>query len=200
MNVTFDEGTLFYELYAALLSYVNSKLNVVADHFSDSRGYTATPLEARVNLRNVVFDHRELIDQFIAENPAHLPTGELEIVGSWKNALVGKFFVFRYLSKYTVFFSCMGAPKKAYGVLGLADPPEKIIGPYLPRLITTVLLPFKGKINLRRFVSGAQHFIRRRHQEVAQRRVSGGEGGVRDYHVTRRPASSATRETEENQK
>ena len=54
--------------------------------------------------------------------------------------------LFRYLSKYTVFFSCMGAPKKAYGVLGLADPPEKIIGPYLPRLITTVLLPFKGKI------------------------------------------------------
>jgi hypothetical protein len=45
-----------------------------------------------------------------------------------------------------VFFSGVGDPKKAYGVLGLADPLDKIIGPFLPRMMTTVLLPFKGKI------------------------------------------------------
>ena len=28
MNVTFDEGKLFYDLYAALLSFVNRKLKV----------------------------------------------------------------------------------------------------------------------------------------------------------------------------
>lgn len=146
MNVTFEEGKLFYELYAALLSYVNNKLNVVPERFSNSREYMATPPEARVAIRDALFEHRELIDQFIAENPAHLPTDHLEIVSSWKNALVGKFFILRYLSKYAVFFTGVGVPKKAYGVLGLADPLEQVIGPNLPRLITTALLPWKGKI------------------------------------------------------
>lgn len=49
MNVTFDEGKLFYELYAALLSYVNRKLNVVTEQFSDSREYSATPPETRAD-------------------------------------------------------------------------------------------------------------------------------------------------------
>ena len=154
MNVTFDEGKLFYDLYAALLSYVNRKLNVVTEQFSDSREYTATPPEARTAIRDALYDHRELIDQFVAENPAQLSADELEIVGSWKHALVGKFYVLRYLSKYTVFFSSEGSPNKAYGVLGLADPLEEVIGPYLPRLITAVLLPFKGRIIYDGLVSG----------------------------------------------
>jgi hypothetical protein len=54
MNVTFDEGVLFYELYAVLLSYVNRKLNVVTEQFSDSREYTATPPEARTAIRDAL--------------------------------------------------------------------------------------------------------------------------------------------------
>ena len=79
---------------------------------------------------------------------------QLEIVASWKHAVVGKFYVFRYLAKYTVFLTSGGSPNKAYGVLGLADPLEEVIGPYLPRLITAVLLPFKGKIIYDGLVSG----------------------------------------------
>ena len=91
----------------------------------------------------------------VAENPAQLSADELEIVDSWQHALVGKFYVLRHLSKYTVFFGISsGAPSKAYGVLGLADPLEEVIGPYLPRLITTVLLPFKGRIIFDGLVSG----------------------------------------------
>ena len=74
-----------------------------------------------------------------------MSSDELEIVATWKHAVVGKFYVFRYLSKYTIFLSSGGSPNKAYGVLGLADPLEEVIGPYLPRLITTVLLPFKAR-------------------------------------------------------
>ena len=35
MNLTFDEGKLFYDLYAALLSFVNRKVNVVTEQFKD---------------------------------------------------------------------------------------------------------------------------------------------------------------------
>ncbi len=54
MNVTFDEGVLFYELYAALLSYVKRNLNVVTERVSDSREYTATPPEARTAIRDAL--------------------------------------------------------------------------------------------------------------------------------------------------
>lgn len=154
MNLTFDEGKLFYDLYAALLSFVNRKLKVSPEQFSDSRGYTSTPPEARVAIRDALFARRELIDEFVHDNPANLKADELEIVGSWKHALPGKFCVLRYLKKYTVFLTSGGSPNRAYGVLGLADPLEAVIGPRLPRLVTTVLLPFKGRIIYDGLVSG----------------------------------------------
>jgi hypothetical protein len=154
MNLTFDEGKLFYDLYAALLSFVNRKLKVSTEQFSTSAEYTSTPPQARVAVRDALFAQRELIDEFVKENPANLSSDQLEIVASWKHAVVGKFYVFRYLTKYTVFLTSGGSPNKAYGVLGLADPLEEVIGPYLPRLITAVLLPFQGKIIYDGLVSG----------------------------------------------
>lgn len=154
MNLTFDEGNLFYDLYAAVLSFVNRKLKVSAEQFSNSAEYTSTPPEARVAVRDALFAHRELIDEFVKENPANLSTDQLEIVGSWKHAVAGKFYVLRYLTRYAVFLSSGGSPSKAYGVLGLADPLERLIGPYLPRLIQTVLLPFQGKIIYDGLISG----------------------------------------------
>ena len=154
MNLTFDEGNLFYDLYAALLSFANRKLVVSPDQFSNSREYTSTPPDARVAIRDALFAHREMTDEFVRDNPANLKADDSEIVGSWKHAVVGKFYVFRYLKKYTVFLTSGGSPNKAYGVLGLADPLEEVIGPSLPRLVTTVLLPFRGKIIYDGLVSG----------------------------------------------
>ena len=93
MNLTFDEGNLFYDLYAALLSFVNRKLEVSPEQFSDSREYTSTPPEARVAIRDALFAHRELIDEFVRDNPANLKADDLEIVVTWKHAVVGKFYV-----------------------------------------------------------------------------------------------------------
>lgn len=146
MNVTFDEGLLFYDLYVALLSSVNGKLRIISEQFSNSREYTFTPPEARTAVRDVVFAHRELIDEFVEDNPMNLTADHLEIVANWKHAVVGKFYVLRYLKKFTVFLTSGDSPTKAFGVLGLADPLEDVIGPSLPRLVTTVLLPFRGKI------------------------------------------------------
>ena len=59
--------------------------------------------------------------------------------------MTGRFYVFRELTKYTVFLSTT-SPAIAYGVLALSQPFEELIGPYLPVLTQTVLLPFKGVI------------------------------------------------------
>lgn len=146
MQVTFEDGKLFYELFSALLGYVNRTLNIIPEQFSETSEYVALPPPARCKVRDALYEHRELIDQFVAENPAGLSPEEVEIVASWKHALAGKFYVFRYLSKHTVFLSSGGSPNKAYGVLGLADPIEKVIGPYVPILVNAVLLPLKGQI------------------------------------------------------
>ena len=112
------------------------------------------PPEKRLAVRNALFRPPGTDRRVHKENPAGLPADELEIVAAWKHAVVGKFYVFRYLTKYTVFLSSGGSPNKAFGVLGLADPLEEVISPYLPRLIETVLLPFRGKIIYDGLVSG----------------------------------------------
>lgn len=153
MQVTFDDGKLFYDLYSALLSFVNGKLKVIPEQFSDSKGYTSLPPGKRLAVRDALYAHRELLDEFVKENPAKLSSDQLEIVGNWKHAVIGQFFIFRYLSKYAIFLNT-NSPKKAYGVLALADLFEELVGPYLPRLIQTVLLPFKDKIIYDGLLSG----------------------------------------------
>ena len=90
MQVTIEEGKLFYKLYSALLGYVNRKLGIVPGQFSDSSEYTSLPPQTRGKVRDPLYEHRELIDQFVAENPAGLSPEELETVVGWKHALVGR--------------------------------------------------------------------------------------------------------------
>jgi hypothetical protein len=147
MQVTIEEGKLFYKLFAALLGYVNQKLAVVPEQFSKEIEYTSLPPQTRGKVREALYEHRELIGQFVTENPAGLPPEELEIVAGWKNALVGKFYIFRCLKKHTIFICISEKPYKAYGVLGLADPIEEVVGHRsLPILCNAVLLPFNGQI------------------------------------------------------
>jgi hypothetical protein len=146
MQVTIEEGKLFYKLFSALLGYVNGKLNLIPEQFSVESEYTLLPPQARGKVRDALYEHRQLIDQFVAENPAGLSQEELEIVTSWKHALVGKFYIFRHLKKHTIFINISNQPYKAYGVLGLADPIEEVVSRPLPVLCNAVLLPFQGQI------------------------------------------------------
>ena len=79
------------------------------------------------------------------DNPAQLTAQELAIVAGWKHAVIGNFYVFRYLKQYAVFLTDK-TPPKAYGVLALASPFEEVVGPYLPVLVKGVLLPINGRI------------------------------------------------------
>ena len=145
MHLPFGEGKLFYKLYAALCSYANRKLNVVSGDFADPERFTSLPPETRLKVRDALHAQPELIDQFVQENPAQLPAEELAVVAGWKHAVIGDFYVFRYLKQYAVFLAAK-APMKAYGVLALASPFEEVVGPYLPVLVKGVLLPINGRI------------------------------------------------------
>jgi hypothetical protein len=98
----------------------------------------------RLDVRKA-FDDIDLIQRFVDENPAQLSEDELEIVLSWRHQISGTFYVFRQLKNYMVFLDG-GDPPMAYGVVALTLPFEDMIGPYLPQLTETVLLPFQGRI------------------------------------------------------
>ena len=146
MNVSPEDSRVFYKLYSSLMFFANQRLHVLDAPVADATAYEALPPESRAKVRSALYDRRELIDELIQENPDNLAAEELAIVSGWRQALVGKFYVFRHLKKYTVFLSSRGSPNKAYGVVGLVDPLEDVIGPDLPILAEAVLLPFKGQI------------------------------------------------------
>jgi hypothetical protein len=145
MKLSLEDCEIFYKLYAFLLSYTNQMLKVVPEKFATSDEYTVLPAETRMNVRDALYAHPELIPEFVLINPAHLATDELEIVSSWRHALVGGFYILRHLKRYAVFLD-EKAPPKAYGVLALADSFEEVVGSGLPLRAKTVLLPFKGRV------------------------------------------------------
>jgi hypothetical protein len=95
-------------------------------------------------IRDALYQHPELIDRFISENPQGFEPDQLKIIDSWKGFRAGVFYIERFLKKYTVFIS---DTDRVYGVLGLRDSLEDIIHKsYLPLMVKAVLLPFKGQI------------------------------------------------------
>ncbi len=135
----------FFKLHRTLMFFVNQRLKVVPDELASPEAFAALAPEVRLKVRTALLDHTELIQSFVEENPAHLTEEELAIVRSWQQLVAGKFYIFRELTKYTVFLSTDKQPI-AYGVLALSQPFEELVGPYLPVLTETVLLPYKGMI------------------------------------------------------
>jgi len=136
---------LFFRLHRTLMFFVNQRLKVIPDNLALPEEFAALSPEVRLKVRDALLANVDLIDSFVAKNPARLSEGELDIVRSWRHLVTGNFYVFRELKKYTVFLSTTD-PAIAYGVLALSQPFEDLIGPYLPVLTQTVLLPFKDKI------------------------------------------------------
>jgi hypothetical protein len=139
------DGILFFKLHRALMHFVNQRLKVVTGKMASPDEFSHLSPEARLKVRDAFLGHTDTLASFVEENPAHLTEEELDIVRSWRHFVYGKFYIFRQLQKYTVFLSSAKQPV-AYGVLALSLPLEEVIGPYLPVMTDTMLLPFKDVI------------------------------------------------------
>lgn len=144
MKLSKEDVELFYKLYHPLLVYAKKKFNIVRSTTSPE-DLKKFPLEEINKLRDRLYEHPELIDLFVGENPLDFSTNELKIINSWENFVKGKFIIFHYLKNYTIFLD-EGTPSKAYGVLALNTPFKDMFGPTLPIMVEAVLLPFNDKI------------------------------------------------------
>jgi len=135
---------LFYRLLWRLLFYAGEQLEFLP-HLASPEALSQLDEETWRRLRDRLYEHPDLFDSFASANPFRFTKDELDIVRSWRGFLRGKFFVWRYLRKYTVFLTGEGEAL-AYGVVAPNKPFELMLGPHLPVAIEAVLLPFKDKI------------------------------------------------------
>ncbi len=140
-----QDAELFFKLHRTLMFFVNQRLKVVSGDIANPEEFSGLSPDVRLKVRDAFLEHLDLIQSFVDENPAQFPKDELDIVLFWRNLAAGKFYIFRELKNYTVFLSSEKQPI-AYGVLALSQPFEELVGPYLPVIVQTVLLPFKDKI------------------------------------------------------
>lgn len=144
MLLTPKDAELFFRLQRTFLHYISQRLQLLPDA-SGADDFEHLSAEEIGKIRDASTAQPELLDGFIAENPAELDTSELAIVDSWRHFVKGGFFLFRQLKQHMVFLS-MDEPAVAYGVTALTNPFADLIGPRLPVMVQAVLLPFKDRI------------------------------------------------------
>ncbi|HTG44526.1 MAG TPA: DUF6398 domain-containing protein, partial [Verrucomicrobiae bacterium] len=150
MFLSREESDLFLTLHCALMQYVNRQLNVLDP---PEALYPAFPADQRCLVVKAFLSRLDLLDSFIAANPAALSQDELEIVSGWRYLVSGRFIALRQLRKHMILVRGDESPT-AYAVLGLSEPMESVIPQPLPAMIETVLLPFRGRIIYDGMVAG----------------------------------------------
>jgi len=142
MKLTKQDVELFFKLMWSLQNYVNTKLAIISDIRTVDEYGQLSPSE-KLDVRDALYDHIELIDSYVEENPHGLSPEELDIVKGWKNFQRGDYFIERFLKNYAIFIG----KGKVYAVSALYESFEGLL-PYirLPYYAKAVLLPFKGKI------------------------------------------------------
>jgi hypothetical protein len=137
------ERELFFRNFLGLLSCVNDRYNLVQG-FGHPEGPAGIDSDTIVTLRDKLWNDAGIIDEYI-DSIWDMQAEDIQLLRSWKKRIVGTFFMFRHLKKYTVFFSDKNSA--LYGVTGISEPLSAMVdSAYLPLMIDTVLLPFKDRI------------------------------------------------------
>lgn len=144
-NISSEDADLFFRLMWTLQTYVNRRLNVIPGVTSDE-DYAELPAEEKLKVRDALWSDVNVIDAFIAENPANLTVEELQIVQNWKCCVTGDFYLVRFLKRHAIFVSADDSAQ-VYGVSGLYELLQDVTGGWPPPImLSAVLLPFKGRI------------------------------------------------------
>lgn len=145
MHISADEIAIFYRLHPALLLYVNNRYKTYPELSSLEKFMEESSEKQRFNIRTVLTNNIELIDDFVSENINNFSRDEIDIIKSWKNFIAGDFHIVKFLKDYAVFLNGNDKEPKAYGVRALHTPFEELV-PFTPIMVNAVLLPFRGKI------------------------------------------------------
>ncbi|MBE9061951.1 hypothetical protein [cf. Phormidesmis sp. LEGE 11477] len=143
MKLSPADAQRFMSLMLPLQWYVNQEAQILPE-VKDFESFCATEAEDKIQVRDYLFAHTELINRFVQDNPEDIDKEGLETISSWKNYIFGDFYIERFLKKYSIFIA---DDDTVYGVLGLTSGPSDFIDKRnLPIRVQTILLPFQNKI------------------------------------------------------
>lgn len=143
MTLPIPQSDRFYAIWKPLLFFVNWQRQL-APALLDADPGTKLNLPDAFKIRQAIWEDETLLDAFVAQNPAQLSAEDLDLATSWKHRRAGKFFIFKHLKKHSIFID--DGRGEVFAVKGLYSPIEAVVGPYLPVLVETVLLPFGNEI------------------------------------------------------
>ncbi len=141
MTLTQAEAEHFYKLFKSVCWYVNQHEECFCED-ADYRTAEAINPEHMESLFDLFFEDDDLNDCYRKENPDSFSDEELEIVNQWRNGVKGNFIVERILKKGAML---IGTEDRVYQMVGLITEPDEMVY-FLPMAISTILLPYKGKI------------------------------------------------------
>ena len=145
MNLPPADIDLFYKLHGLLLAFANRQLKILPAGTPPDQ-VRKQPIQKVAKLRDACYEKPAIFDEYLAANPDRLPADELAIIAGWRHRLTAEFYIVRHLKPYTVFM-LMKEPAHLYGVLGLIDPLEVVMGGApLPIMVKATLLPFRDCI------------------------------------------------------
>ena len=142
-NLSDKETEIFYDVFFGLLEYANKKLRVTNVKKLYKQKFTDPAKVAKI--RDVLFsEHRELIDQFVKDNPFHMGREELDLIKGFRQGVYGMLTIGWYEKDYTVIFH---EDTVGYRVVGLHSNISEILQhAELPVICRGLLLPFGDRI------------------------------------------------------
>ena len=143
MLLSKENADLFFKLHPALLQHVNQRLQIFPK-VRTAKALRVSGVKNVAKVREELWKRPEFIDEFVAGNPDGFSEEECAIVASWKRAVQGEFYLFRHLTKYSVFLT-KEEPTKAYGVCSLTTPLCEMFW-NVPVYMKATLLPFQDMI------------------------------------------------------
>ena len=145
MKVSPQDADLFFELMWPLQFFVKQKLQLLPD-VKSIEAYANSSPDDKMPARQALYEHPELIDEFLAANQQQMPEDHLDLIRQWKQRVSGRFYLERILKSYAIFISAE-SDNTVYGVVALHDEFDEIFDTRdLPLMVNAVLLPFKGKV------------------------------------------------------
>lgn len=139
-----EEVEQFYDLWIALLDYVNQKYELIKELY----GMTSPkglPLNLVALISSKLWEDKDIIDEFVLSGVKKMNEEEMAIVSSWKKAIHGKFIIDRHLKKGSVLISVDN--NEVYVVKGICSSWKEMMRDQpLPRIVEVTLMPFKDVI------------------------------------------------------
>lgn len=137
-----EDAFLFYKLYFALLEYTNN-LYYLQPKLTKIYQQTNLSPSLIIPIRDYLFEHRHIIDDFINENPYNFTNQELDYISCFKQSISDIFIIMEYDQEFTYLLgrNCN------FAIKGLHSTIEEVIPKAaLPYASPMNLIPFKDVI------------------------------------------------------